>query len=45
MSKFLMTYALIIGIINKIGGAAWTKETEEGRMVKEEPMGQEGRME
>ena len=43
MSKFLMTYALIIDIIGKIGGAAWTKETEEDRMEQEGQTEQEDR--
>ena len=45
MSKFLMTYALIIDIIGKIGGAAWTKETEEDRMEQEGQTEQEDQME
>ena len=40
-----MTYALIIDIIGKIGGAAWTKETEEDRMEQEGQTEQEDRTE
>lgn len=45
-----MTYATIIGIMYWIGGAAWTKETEDDRMAQgsrtdqEDRTEQEGRM-
>lgn len=38
-----MTYAAIIGIIYWIGGAAWTKETEEGQVAQDDRKEQEDR--